>query len=204
MEGIASKLLCKRGGGALVALLAIGILTIGLAACGSGSSSTTDEGSAVVKKEAGLFNKDVQLTVVNHSSKTILVTLCSKLITGVCSDTKIDAGGSQYAHGRSLVSGKIILYAKQPVTYEDGSTNNAAISNEVDFYAENPEVGEPWLSVLSHDADPIPLSSDPGDIPRWRLSEGQTEGTDIGQNGFSMSRSEDTDNFKVMTLTVDR
>jgi hypothetical protein len=202
MEGLASKSLRRRGGGALVALLAIGILPIGLAACGSGSSSTTAEGSTAVKKEAGLFNKDVQLTVVNHSSKTIHVEFCSKL-NPTCSSTNIDPGGSGNQQGSSIVAGQITFYAEQPITYEDNSTNNPAVSNVVDFYADNPEVGEPWISVLSVDSDPIPLSSDPGDIPRWRLSEGETEGTDIGENGFSMSRSEDTD-YKVMTLTVDR
>jgi hypothetical protein len=202
MQGIASKLLRKRGGGALVALLAVGVLAIGLAACGSGSSSTTGE-SSTVKKEAGLFNKDVQLTVVNHSSKSIYVTLCSKLITEGCSSKQIAAGGSESAQGSSIVAGEIDFYAEQPVIYEDGSTNHPAVSNEVDFYADNPEVGEPWVSVLSRDTDSMPRSSDPGDIPRWRLSEGETQTTDVGQNGFSMSRAEDTD-YKVMTLTVDR
>jgi hypothetical protein len=202
MEGVASKVSLRRSGGALVALLALGILAVGLAACGSGSSSTTDEGSGV-KKEAGLFNKDVQLTVVNHTSRAIYVTFCSKLTSEGCTSKQIEAGNSEYAHGSSVVAGEINFYAEQPVINEDGSTNQPAITNEVDFYAENPEVGEPWVSVLSRDTDPLPRSSDPGDIPRWRLSEGETEGTDVGPNGFSMSRSEDTD-YKVMTLTVDR
>lgn len=203
MKVIAPKLLGRRGGRALVALLATGILASGLAACGSGSSGTTDEASAVVKKEAGLFNKDAQLTVVNHSPKTILVTLCSRTMAEGCFSKRIDPGGSEQAQGKSLVAGEIKFYAEQFVVYEDGSTNNPAVTSVVDFYADNPEVGEPWLSVLRRSDDSMPRSSSPGDIPRWRLSEGQTESTDIGENGFSMSRSADTD-YKVMTLTVDR
>ncbi len=203
MEESAPKLSGRRGGRALVASLAVGVLTIGLAACGSGSSGTTGEGSAAVKKEAGLFNKNAQLTVVNHSPKTILVTLCSRTMAEGCSSKRIDAGGSEQAQGKSIVAGEITFYAEQFVIYEDGSTNNPAVSNVVDFYADNPEVGEPWLSVLSRSDDSMPRSSDPGNIPRWRLSEGETQSADVGANRFSMSRSEDTD-YKVMTLTVDR
>jgi hypothetical protein len=109
--------------------------------------SGREEGSRAVQQGRAAHGGEPQLE--DHP-----VELCSKLITGGCSSTKLDAaGGSGYALG-------------------------------------NPEVGEPCVSVLSRDTDPMPLSSDPGNIPRWRLSEGQTEGADIGQKGFSMSRSE--------------
>jgi hypothetical protein len=191
-------------------LLTVGVLSVGLAACGSSSSTSSSthakrsSSSVVKKKEASLFTDDMYLTVLNNSSKTILVTLCGDQLNPTCHDKFIDSGDSDYTRGGSTVAGKLTIYAQQRVVYPDGSTNNPAISNQVDVYAKNPDVGKPWLSVLSRADDPIPLSSDPGGIKTWSLDENQAVGVDIGENGFTMSRATDTDCCKVMKLTVDR
>src|SRR5262245_4561411 len=78
MERIASKFLRKRDvARSAVVLLTLGVLPVGLLACGSDPSSDTKKSSApVAKKEAG--TKQVQLELVNKTDSYLRdVKLCS-------------------------------------------------------------------------------------------------------------------------------
>ncbi len=189
MEGRTSTRLCKWIGARPAAvLLMLMVLSVGLSACGSSSSSSGAKGStsSVVKKEAGVFGKDVQLTVTNKSPYMLNIKICG----ATCEDSvDLGTGESKTATG-DRVDGDIRFLKVNP-----GSGVCCDVTNEVYFTSENPNVGEPYISVGAF-ADLLKL-------PKWHLAEGDTRDTTFGGNVFFMARGDDTD-YKVMTLTAAR
>jgi hypothetical protein len=53
----------------------VGVLSVGVSACGSSKSSSSKSSPTVVKKEAGHY-KDVQFTVYHRSTSTVNVWMC--------------------------------------------------------------------------------------------------------------------------------
>ncbi len=189
MEGNASKLSSRRIGarsGAL--LLALGALAVGVAACGSNSSTTATRSTApVAKKEAGY--KDVYLTVINKNPKTLFVTACED-------DPDFYGHGTCRASG-DLATGDSIDLTKTAV----GGSIVFRGDNTVEYAAKNPDVGRPSIRLWLTGSSDTDTNQNQHDAPRFYLDEGQTVETSVGGHLFDMARSNDTD-YKVMSLTV--
>jgi hypothetical protein len=184
MEGTASRPSGRLiGARSAAVLLALGALAVGLSACGSSSStSATRSTSSVAKKEAGY--KDVQLTVVNKSLYRLSVKMCG----ADCETVDLGAGESKTVSS-DRVDGQI------NVEKLNAAGSCCDVTNDVYFSSDNPDVGEPSITVGKWDDYP--------NLPQWHLAEGDTRDTTVGGNVFFMARGDDTD-VKVMTLTAAR
>jgi hypothetical protein len=188
MEGTGSKLSSRRvAGRTAAALLTIGVLSVALSACGSGSSSNANGSpSSVVQKEAA--TSQVQLTVVNHAEEAVNNAFCRDQVfysvlnkpelcslSGVGPDeTDSRTGNPVYGDIQWLASGTGRVY----------------------FEAHNPSVGQPSITLIS--ATP---PNDP--IEKFTLGVGDTKETTVGSHDYSMHRGDDTD-FIVMSITLTR
>jgi hypothetical protein len=192
-------------GRSLAALLAVGALAALLTACGSGSSTGTDGTTAeVVKKEAGLFNKDVQLTVTDNLPNTDHFYVCfstpqncENLYHGP-GDTvepdqpiaRLTKQGQSVARTAERPQGELYVQLGPPSTY----------STHISFESFNPDVGEPWIAIGSSGR-----SFDAANAGRINLSEGESKEVETGTSPdaptVKVERTEDTDH-KVFTLTV--
>jgi hypothetical protein len=192
-------------GRSLAALLAVGALAALLTACGSGSSTGTDGTTAeLVKKEAGLFNKDVQLTVIDQLPNTdhFIVCFstpqnCENLFHGPSQPVEPDQPIARLTkEGQSVTriaerpQGEIYIQLGPPSTY----------TGHVSFESFNPDVGEPWIAVGNSGR-----SFDATNAGRIHLSEGEGQEVETGSDPetptVKVKREEDTDH-KVITLTV--
>jgi hypothetical protein len=187
-------------------VLAVGVFSVGLSACGSGSSKGTNSStgtngsSSVVKKEASGLAKDVELTVVNKTNVgSLYVSVCDatpdSTTAGACPEFNnyvLDVGKSAY-RTHEAVAGEV----------RDGAGNGFK------FYAKNPDVGEPYIQIWK-------IGNQPDIYDKVRLSEGETvkcpmiatSGQPAPENcprGFGrvveLSRSADT-SVKVLKITV--
>jgi hypothetical protein len=192
-------------GRSLAALLAVAALAALLSACGSSSSTGTDGSTAeIVKKEAGLFNKDVQLTVIDQLPNTdhFIVCFstplnCENLFHGPGETVEPDQPISRlFQQGQSVTrvaerpQGEIYVQLGPPSTY----------STHISFESFNPDVGEPWIAIGGSGR-----SFDASNAGRIHLSEGESHEVETGTSPdaptVTVKREEDTDH-KVITLTV--
>jgi hypothetical protein len=196
MEGPRWKPSWRRIGARPAAvLLAIGALSVGLAACGSssssGSSSANGSASAVVEKQAGY--SDVELNLVNKSPERLYVFLCQDtngLGQGDCGNgTYLDTGES--THLTSAAVGGIIHYPNG--------------KNSMEFRAKNPDIGAPSFEIWGYEGKSSSTNHATDENQQaaeyYKLDEGQTVEKDFGSHLFDMWRSNDTD-VKRMQLTV--
>jgi hypothetical protein len=157
----------------------MGVLSVGLSACGSDSSSDSSGASgstsSVVEKEAGVLH--VLLTVANQSG--------IGLNTRLCDESTCDTGTMQNGDSKQAASGGYF----QPsgyIDYPDGS--------RVYFAAQNPAIGEPFIKVSTD----LLGNNGPGNV---FLSEGETTSVTAGGHAIGLERGGDTD-YKVMRLTA--
>lgn len=188
MDGTASRLARSIGARPAAVLLAIGVLSAGLAACGSDSSSDSSNanGSAspVVEKQAA--TSQVQLTVVNHASEPVNDTFCRDQVFYSVLDSP------SVCNRNGLYPGDTDSHTANPV-YGDIEWAQSG-NGRVYFEAHNPSIGEPSITLIS--ATP---PNDP--IEKFTLGAGETQNKTVGSHDYSMHRDDDTD-VKVMTLTV--
>ena len=190
MDGIASRMARSIGARPAAVLLAIGVLSVGLAACGSGSSSDSSSanGSAspVVEKQAA--TSQVQLTVVNHSSEPVNDAFCRDQVfynAGVPDTPEV-------CNLNGLYPGDTDSHTANPVY---GDINWAQTgTGRVYFEAHNPGIGQPSITLISATSPHDP-------IEKFTLGAGDTQNKTVGSHEYSMSRADDTD-VKVMTLTL--
>jgi hypothetical protein len=181
-------------------LLVVGALAVGLAACGSSSSTGAHGSTSGVKKEASAFaSRDVQLTVVNKTESK------GSLIVSVCDPAAI--GG--YTLGPCPeFNGYVLAYGKSAYrTHEDAVTGTVkdGAGNGFIFRAENPSVGAPFIELWGIDH--------PGS-KKYNLFEGTTIGClgpdnptgcaslYVGQRKIVLYRDADTDRVKVLSITL--
>jgi hypothetical protein len=181
MDGAGSK---------LAVLLMLGALSVGLSACGSESSSSSGSTAPRVKKEAGV-TRDTELTVANESPYTMNVKLCD-LSDDPCETVDLDKGDSATRTG-DRPDGDIRFLKAGPAGSPD-------VTNLVYFQADNPTIGQPWISVDNS------AGLDYSNLTKWKLGEGNTydTNTSVAGNGFEVKRSDDTDSAVVMRLTAVR
>jgi hypothetical protein len=164
-------------------LLTIGVLSIGLSACGSSSSSGTHGStSSAVKKKAGAFSKDVQVTVHNEPSTggSLFMSVCqagSDIATPTCGSTVV-ADGAEVHLTHEAVAGLV----------KDGAGNGFY------YYAFNPSVGEPYFKLWK-------IGDLESSAEKIALSEGQTVTKYLGGRKIDLLRDTDTD-VKVMVIKV--
>jgi len=191
------------------ALVVAVVLSIGAAACGSGSSSDTTGSASVVKKEAGAFGDGTRLTVVNKSPEDITVQICAVNVS--CKDAQ------QLRYGQSVdmandtssvadVNGWI-RYSKDMRSWDPGTQ-----PIQVDFAADNPDVGEPNIELTTSsetcdlgqvafrqrfpgDWDSAPLELDEN-------AEQQSTRSSLCQYKMVGSRAGDSGGYKQLTLTA--
>jgi hypothetical protein len=181
-------------------LLVVALVSGGLSACGSSSSTSTKESSQVVKKQAGL-TKDVELTVFNKSTGSVNVWVCDP--TGGCPEFK----------GYSLVPGKTAYRTASTVTgevaYHPPSRPNWTYFFR--FRAENPTVGRPFIRLEPQHGT--------GTNQEYSLSEGTLVGclgpnnppgcgklggdaTGVGFFDLVLYRDADTSRVKKLSITI--
>lgn len=188
MEGTTSKLSFRRIAARPAAmLLTIGVVAVGLAACGSGSSSG-DKGSSspVVQKEAA--TRKVQLTVVNHAEEAVNDAFCRDQVFYSVLDTPSVCNRNGLGPGETDSSTANPVYGD----IEWASTG----TGRVYFEAHNPSIGEPSITLI--DASP---PNDP--IEKFNLGAGDTMEKTVGRHVYSMHREDDTD-VVVMSITLIR
>lgn len=111
------------------------VLVFGAAACGSGSSSGSNDSTTVAKKEAGL---GVNLQVSNRAQSSLKVTICGD---GSCRSVDL-----QPAQVTSMSASEVTGL----INFQNG--------DRVDFSARNPFIGRPYVEVRSG-ADGIQTST---------------------------------------------
>jgi hypothetical protein len=164
-------------------------LSVGLVACGSGSSSD-GEGSttAVVKKEAGL-SSDPRVEVANQTPDDLEVTMCKDIELSLNDSDNCPVGG-YLSPGESFN-----LTLPHQVVGRIGFRTTQDFAG-VDYRALSPYVGLPGFDLWKSGTDK--RYENPQE---FRLSVGETQKADIGVHTYAMSRADDTD-YKVMKLTV--
>jgi hypothetical protein len=219
MEGTASKLLSRLiGARTAAALLTVGVLSVGLSACGSDSSSdsaSAAEGSAssVVNKEAGIY-RYVQLTVKNDTSPEndpdsgpwfyVCFTQPDK-----CGDGHgIKPDPARGGDGETATAPSTVL----PLDDVTGELAYPPGYSYWVFTAHNPAAARPTITLqryttIQSGCTPLPAPCSVGDAQKWALDEpsaGQDNAQDvkIGGNSFVLTRSPDTSDDIVMTLTA--
>ena len=109
-------------------LLALAAISIGVAACGSSSSSNAGNTTSV-KKEAGTYTIPVQLKVANNRSDTMKAYFDTTDTSGPFS-VYLQKGESRTETGKNGVSGTVSF---------------GGVS--VDFSAFNPDFGRPYIRL---------------------------------------------------------
>jgi hypothetical protein len=189
------------------ALVVAGALSIGAAACGSGSDSAGS--TSVVKKEAGVFGDGTRLAVVNKSPEDITVQICAVNVS--CKDSQ------QLRYGQSVdmandtssvadVNGWI-RYSKDMRSWESGTQ-----PIQVDFAADNPDVGQPniELTTSSETCDlgqvafrqRFPGDWDSAPLELGENAEQQSTRSSLCQYKLVGSRAADSGGYKQLTLTA--
>jgi hypothetical protein len=175
----------------LVGVLAFGAISLGVAACGSGSSSDSSSGdkassSAVVQKEAA--TSQVQLTVVNNASEPVNDAFCrDQVFYSVLNPPSL-------CNLNGLYPGDTDSSTANPV-YGDIQWLQSG-TGRVYFESHNPSIGQPSITLIS--------AAPPNDpIGKFTLGEGETQSTTVGSHDYSMHRGDDTDS-KVMSITLTR
>ena len=110
-------------------LLAIGALSLGVAACGSSSSSNASNSTSSVKKEAGDFTIPVQLKVTNNLADTMKAYFNTTDTSGPFT-VYLHKDESRTETGKNGVSGEITV----------GAAN-------AEFSAFNPDFGKPYIRL---------------------------------------------------------
>jgi hypothetical protein len=156
------------------ALVLTGLLLVGLSACGSGSSSDTKGSTSTVpKKQAG--GKAIYLTVANENRAPITLTICGDR---TCRPSNKLSPGETVAVAAGEVNGSLV--------FEDGY--------RVEFRAQNPLIGTPYIGLQSRNPDQSERVSN--------LSEGERRVVTLNGKPFTASREPDTDDYKQLTLKV--
>jgi hypothetical protein len=190
------------------ALVVAGVLSIGAAACGSGSSSdATQSASDVPKKEAGLFSsRGTRLAVVNKSRGDLEITICGN---GNCKPARVLKYGESEDMAAEDVNGWI-RYDEDMDQLEPGKQ-----PIQVDFTASNPDVGTPKIELTTSsrlcdlgqvafrqrfpgDWDSAPLKLE----ETGRDAQQQSTRSSLCQYKLVGSRDPDTSDYKMLTLTA--
>jgi hypothetical protein len=161
-------------------MVGLGVLVIGLAACGSSSSKQT---STAAKKEAGLY-RGVQVTVKNASSSWTGLQLCAA--GGDCK------GGVQ---GGSLKPGESAVLAADEIS---GNFSQGTQASLVYFRGVNPSVGAPYISMEGSDG----VGHGDGNLQKFSPSEGNSNYPTVQGQSFTVTRQADTADNKVFELTL--
>jgi hypothetical protein len=195
------------------ALVVAGALSIGAAACGSGSSTDSTGSASVVKKEAGLFTKGVNLVVVNKDPQPITVAICPDEISRYAGTQYREADYSacdrapnqprNYLVGKTLNQGQSLAMAADtnpeaeisfPGSTEVGADGYVTVQGR--YYSIrargfNPTVGAPSITLTD------PNSSDQANYVEGEVRNFNWEGVDwVG------SRPGDSSDYKNLTLEV--
>jgi hypothetical protein len=156
------------------ALVVAGVLSIGAAACGSGSSSDSAGSASVAKKEAGV--KGIGLRVINQGSAGIELQICGD---GRCQQSQTLSPGESNAMSAGQVDGSLVFPQN---------------GDRVEFSAGNPFIGEPYIELRSPGGF--------GGTQSLKLSEGERRTIAFNGYRFDASRESDTGDYKSMTLAV--
>ena len=187
------------------ALVVAGALSIGAAACGSGSSTDSTGSASVVKKEAGLFTLGTRIEVINNDQADIKVGFCE--VNVKCIDPQMVSPGQSVAFA---VDGR--LYGRIDFPGQPGYPRSIPKG----FYAVNPTVGEPSIGLCydpnvvtggsgeprDDGRDPDPFNPDPADCKINYMVEGEVQDFTRYYRSWTFERQGDSGDYKEMRLKV--
>jgi len=166
MDGVGKKVSRLIAARTAAALVAGGVLLVGVSACGSDSKKST---TSAAKKRAGL---GVRLDVVNRGRDPLSVTICGD---GSCRAERPLSPGQSTAMAAGSVKGQFAF-----------SSGRA-----VDFTAENPFIGQPRISLRTFsDSADLPLSVGESQTARLPSFAGQLTGSRASDTDYKMLRLE--------------
>jgi hypothetical protein len=210
MEGTSTKqALMGLAARSACALVTIGALAFGLAACGSGSSSSTAASSgSVVKKEAGVLTSDVEFTVTNNLPRMPAdyepgdwFWLCfsrqpAGCQTGVADEHEPAPGGGSVTTTGYHVGGQNGTKVTGQLQYPIGYSYYA-------FTVENPDLKAPFIELQQYTTVPAGCGNHLEDgrclvnTKKVPLSEGESHDETMNGDKFTFARASNTSNVRL-------